>query len=67
MIQSRCGLCCAAGAYREPNRWPGCTRQPRPFWGDCPRKTCAERRGLAHCGLCPDFPCRTLSRFAYDT
>lgn len=67
MIQSRCGLCCDACAYREPNRCPGCTRQPRPFWGDCPLKTCAERRGLAHCGLCPDFPCRTLSRFAYDT
>ena len=66
MIQARCGLCCNACAWREPNHCPGCTRQRRPFWGECPLKTCAERRGLAHCGLCPDFPCPTLHDFAFD-
>lgn len=66
MIESRCGLCCTVCSYREPNDCPGCTRQPKPFWGECPVKRCAERRGLAHCGLCPEFPCPTLHDFAYD-
>lgn len=45
MIESRCGLCCTVCSYREPNDCPGCTRQPKPFWGECPVKRCAERRG----------------------
>lgn len=66
MIESRCGIRCTPCTYRAAAGCAGCIRIDRPFWGVCPLKSCAEERGLAHCGLCGAFPCETLHAFAYD-
>jgi len=66
MIESRCGIVCSACTYRESTGCTGCAVIEKPFWGDCPVKTCCEQKSLSHCGLCGDFPCETLSSFSYD-
>lgn len=67
MIESRCGILCSGCEYREKMNCAGCIGMTRPFWGEeCPVKSCCEGRGLAHCGLCRDFPCGQLEEFAYD-
>lgn len=67
MNESRCGLACGQCGYREEVHCPGCTGMERPFWGEsCPVKSCCEEKKLAHCGLCPAFPCDLLRQFAYD-
>lgn len=67
MTESRCGLKCSTCEYREQTSCKGCTLIDRPFWAEsCPVKSCCEGRGLAHCGLCPQFPCSVLTQFAYD-
>lgn len=39
----------------------------KPFWGEsCPLKSCCEGKQQEHCGVCPDFPCEMLDRFAHD-
>ncbi len=32
----------------------------------CPVYTCAQERGVAHCGLCPEFPCDLLVNLAAE-
>lgn len=66
MIESRCGLVCSKCEYKEQMGCKGCTNITKPFWGDCPVKTCCESKGYSHCGLCTEFPCDTLNKFAYD-
>ena len=67
MIESRCGILCSKCEYRE-QCGGGCTVISKPFWGDsCPVKDCCEGRGFEHCGQCAEFPCATLTQFAYDT
>ena len=31
------------------------------WWPDCPIRTCCEKRQVAFCSQCPDFPCKTLT------
>lgn len=67
MIESRCGILCAQCALRETAGCKGCTNMDKPFWGErCPIKSCCEEKPHAHCGQCPDFPCRQLTEYAYD-
>ena len=67
MIESRCGLLCSECEYREQTGCAGCVQMDKPFWADaCPVKSCCEDKGLEHCGLCGEFPCRLLHDFAYD-
>ncbi len=67
MVESRCGLLCGECAYREQMGCPDCVHMDKPFWGEsCPVKDCCEGKGLAHCGVCGEFPCALLEQFAYD-
>ncbi|WP_040195547.1 DUF3795 domain-containing protein [Candidatus Soleaferrea massiliensis] len=66
MIESKCGILCAACAYREQMNCKGCVRIEQPFWGACPIKACCEQKEHEHCGLCADFPCKLLLQFAFD-
>ncbi|AEE17969.1 DUF3795 domain-containing protein [Treponema brennaborense] len=67
MIESRCGIRCSECGYKEQVRCAGCTAIRKPFWGEsCPVKTCCERKQLAYCGECAEFPCAQLNSFAYD-
>ena len=66
MVESRCGILCSTCRYREKVGCQGCLIITKPFWGNsCPLKSCCEERKLEHCGLCPDFPCATLTEFSY--
>ena len=66
MIESRCGLLCGECRFHTESGCRGCVYIENPFWGKCPVKSCCEEKGLAHCGLCPQFPCELLRQFAYD-
>ena len=37
---------------------PGCAQ--------CEIRTCTDRRDIAHCGLCPEFPCERIKAFQGD-
>ncbi|MDH5185626.1 MAG: DUF3795 domain-containing protein [candidate division WOR-3 bacterium] len=43
---------------------PGC--QSDKMGKDCKIRNCAVNRGLAHCGLCADFPCEIITGFNND-
>lgn len=67
MIESRCGILCSECQYREQMGCGGCISIDKPFWGEsCPLKSCCEGKQQEHCGVCPDFPCEMLDRFAHD-
>lgn len=67
MIESRCGIRCSECEYKDSMNCGGCVNIVKPFWGDeCSVKACCENRNISHCGLCSDFPCKLLNRFAYD-
>lgn len=61
MYESRCGICCNTCDGRESAQCSGCLNMPKPFWGgDCPVKSCCEKREHLHCGVCPEYPCKEL-------
>jgi len=66
IVESRCGLLCSKCEYREKMDCQGCAAIDKPFWGDCPVKSCCESKNQEHCGQCSDFPCDLLKQFAYD-
>ena len=65
MVQSRCGLKCSECEYASVPGCDGCLNGS-PFWGECRIAACCEGKGLEHCGLCGEFPCKKLNEFAYD-
>ena len=68
MVESRCGILCSKLGCKEKFgvdcKW--CVNIGKPFWGECPVKSCCEGKNLEHCGLCYDFPCQLLKSFSYD-
>lgn len=62
-----CGIYCGACEYLN-TMCAGCGYvEGKPFWakevpkGVCPlHDCCRNERGLEHCGLCGDFPCKTF-------
>lgn len=32
-------------------------------WYECDIRICGMERGVANCGLCPDYPCEKIERF----
>ena len=67
---SVCGTYCGDCEFLH-KRCAGCGYQEgRPFWtAQMPSKVCPlydccrNRKGLEHCGLCEDFPCKTFLEF----
>lgn len=66
MIESRCGIECSKCEYREQMNCKSCINIDKPFWGECPVKSCCENKKIENCGMCKDFPCDLLKQFAYD-
>lgn len=67
MQRSRCGLDCESCENRRDCECPGCAELEEGHWaGDCDIRQCCENRRLAHCGLCPKFPCNMLRNTAFD-
>jgi hypothetical protein len=57
---SVCGECCLACVSHDQCR--GCAYQlGLTRYGECAVfQCCAADKGLEHCGLCPEFPCRVF-------
>jgi uncharacterized protein YuzB (UPF0349 family) len=43
---------------------PGCRKDSAS--GGCTIRSCAEGRGLSHCGVCAEFPCAKVTEFDQD-
>lgn len=64
---SHCGIYCGDCEYREEMNCPGCVAsEGAMFWGSCPVAACCREKELDNCGLCAEFPCDLLNKFAYD-
>lgn len=59
---SICGaLCSDCPSYKgeDEHSCLGCAAtQGKPWWGRCKVYECYEGKGVDHCGLCSDFPCK---------
>lgn len=53
-----CGKC-----PNFPSTCVGCVPESH---ADCRFVTCCLSKGIEHCGLCEDFPCRELAAFVPD-
>ncbi len=61
-----CGLYWAGSAWYEVLEATCATQEQAEaeLLNLCPVYSCARRRGVAHCGVCPDFPCQLLTNLA---
>ena len=61
LIFSGCGTVCNDCEFFKGEKEPkcaGCAAQNgKPFWGECKLYGCMGEHGVAHCGLCGEFPC----------
>jgi len=68
--QDFAGIC---GIYWEGSAWydvlpATCATQEKVDLGKlCPVYVCAKERGVAHCGMCSEFPCHLLVNLAAQT
>ena len=66
-VDSCCGLHCTGCGWKKSNGCGGCIETAgHPFHGACPVAACCQDRGFAHCGECPELPCRLLTDFSCD-
>ncbi len=59
-----CGLYWEGHAGYEVSAVTCRTQHEGAFGNLCPVYVCARERGVAHCGICPDFPCPLLVHLA---
>ncbi|TFG15569.1 DUF3795 domain-containing protein [Candidatus Thorarchaeota archaeon] len=53
-----CSYCPAFGGSSN-HICPGCNiAKGHPWWGVCKLYGCVDENDIAHCGVCPDFPCK---------
>jgi general stress protein 26 len=63
--QSYCGLLCRGCSFKESHGCKGCMEtKGNPFHGSCKIAQCCQEKGLAHCGECPEMPCKNLKIFS---
>lgn len=66
-VDSRCGLHCTGCGWKKSSGCGGCIETAgHPFHGACPVAACCQDRGFAHCGECPELPCRLLTDYSCD-
>ena len=66
-IPSYCGIDCKTCEYKDKENCSGCKKvKGKVFWGQCQVASCCIEKELDNCGLCTDFPCKLLKKFAYD-
>lgn len=58
-----CGSDCQNCIFRAATACRGCGT---PFYGHCAVHRCASAKSVENCGLCADFPCKTLTACAHD-
>jgi len=60
-LLSGCGEFCGPCPYHTGEKQPPCpgcaSHEGHPFWGECKVYECIVAKGVAHCGLCSEFPC----------
>lgn len=62
-----CGLYWEGSAWYEALDATCATQEEADFGKICRIYTCAREHNVAHCGLCPEFPCILLVHFAAQT
>lgn len=66
-VDSRCGLHCTGCTWKESHGCRGCIpTNGNPFHGECPVAVCCQKKGLVHCGQCPEIPCELLTSYSCD-
>ena len=66
-VDSRCGLHCTGCTWKESHGCRGCIpTNGNPFHGECPVAVCCQKKGLVHCGQCPEIPCDLLTSYSCD-
>lgn len=58
-----CGVDCASCQDFRERKCPGCRKSEWPEGDPCPPVACCEKRGIAVCGQCEDFPCPMMREF----
>ncbi len=62
-----CGLDCRNCGWRIRVGCPGCkAAMGHMSYGNCAVALCCIDKEIDHCGLCAEFPCELLNRFAFD-
>ena len=62
-----CGAYCGVCEWKDKIGCKGCKANAGTmFWGECDKAKCCIGKGLAHCGECPDVPCRKLQDLFRD-
>jgi uncharacterized protein DUF3795 len=59
-----CGLYWEGDAAYESGGATCGTQEEGGFGNVCPVYACAKEHGVAHCGVCPEFPCPLLVNLA---
>ncbi|GEM_PF-1193285 len=62
-----CGLYWEGDAAYEMSAATCRTQEEGDFGNLCPVYACARDRGVAHCGVCPHFPCPLLVNIAAES
>ena len=66
-VDSRCGLHCTGCTWKESHGCRGCIpTNGNPFHGECPVAVRKKKKGLVHCGQCPEIPCDLLTSYSCD-
>lgn len=59
---SSCGINCDECKFKAEQNCTSChVHKGQPFWGMCELYSCADGKGIPHCGKCSEFPCQKLT------
>lgn len=58
-----CGVDCSACDDFASGVCPGCRKSVWPDDDPCPPVACCQKKGIAVCGMCADFPCSMMDDF----
>jgi len=58
-----CGVNCGACRDYTGKVCPGCRLSTWPDGDACPPVACCQKKGIAVCGMCGEFPCQMMAEF----
>ncbi len=62
-----CGAYCGVCEWKEKIGCKGCKANAgNMFWGECDKAKCCIEKGLDHCGVCDQMPCKMLQDLFND-
>ena len=62
-----CGAYCGTCEWMPKTNCPGCVpAKGKMFWGVCQIAKCVIGKGIEHCGMWPEVPCKDLQNLFAD-